>query len=606
MIGRQWGGLWEWAWLVPACVCLMVILRYGLTVLYWDELSIAGFLVTARDRGYPTWAELIAQHNESRKFFPRLLFLANTYLGDANPKRIMVINWGLLVVTVLMLRAVARRTLGGESKKIPGLAAVVTIVAGCGLLTLAQWQNLLWGIQVVVTVPIFALAFSLWCSGWNRPLWLRGLLCGLAATVATFSYANGMVVWPLAGMALALAPRSSVRARVAIVGAMVAAALAAIVYYRHGYVHPGSHPKVDIVLKEPTLAVKFVMAFLANGIRATTDIDTNIWIGWAGAIAAFLAAGALAVRAIRQKDPSDLLAAWPWLLLMAYSLISAGTTAVGRLGFGVAYALSERYVSFGIAFWVGLVPVVALALDLERDQAGNLATENTASRHGCRQAAALFGLGALAMMYLMSLPLAMRESSQYANSRATALAASTWIDVAPNLPQVMETLFPLPAEAQQRIHDLAARKILPFHLASSKNVDDYAKVQFPAENSSKSSRIPSYGAVDDIHREGATLHVSGWAVAPGDVARAADAVILAMVRPDGSQEIVAMTGTTHYVREDISKARRRFSGECGFYLAAIEGKSLKSPLPPGTEVQIWAYNRQNHAMRPIGLPTRLQ
>lgn len=70
---------------IPLFICVIsspillgfLITRFGVNVPFWDEWFTPGDLFNKiHSSGHISFPDLIAQHNESRKVFPKLLFLA--------------------------------------------------------------------------------------------------------------------------------------------------------------------------------------------------------------------------------------------------------------------------------------------------------------------------------------------------------------------------------------------------------------------------------------------------------------------------------------------------------------------------------------------------
>jgi hypothetical protein len=62
------------------------------------------------------------------------------------------------------------------------------------------------------------------------------------------------------------------------------------------------------------------------------------------------------------RSPARRAALLPWLTLAAFSIASAGLTAVGRLGAGPHTALLSRYATFATPLWLAVGPIMAIAL----------------------------------------------------------------------------------------------------------------------------------------------------------------------------------------------------------------------------------------------------
>ena len=101
----------------------------------WDEL------VTGRDI---TWSWLVAQHNEHRIFFPRLIFIADSIFAHEtnliNHAANIAIQLAMMGLVFHLAREAGLRDLAGRVWA-AGMCLALLLWAG-------QFQNLLWGFQV--------------------------------------------------------------------------------------------------------------------------------------------------------------------------------------------------------------------------------------------------------------------------------------------------------------------------------------------------------------------------------------------------------------------------------------------------------------------------
>jgi hypothetical protein len=68
---------------IPPLLVIIVILRFGIDLPYWDDWAFVPLLEYVQQGRLPL-SELLAQHNEHRMVFPRLLKLALTHFSDWN------------------------------------------------------------------------------------------------------------------------------------------------------------------------------------------------------------------------------------------------------------------------------------------------------------------------------------------------------------------------------------------------------------------------------------------------------------------------------------------------------------------------------------------
>jgi len=317
---------------------LWIIVRFGVNVPIQDQIDIGAFLVRNHDRLFPAFSELFAQHNESRKIIPRLIIFYLARLTNWNVKYEMVTQVAIACGTVAAIWFLARRSLGDRALPATALSALL-------ILSPVQWWNWLFGIQIVVFLPMLMLTVALAVAGSQLRLLSRTVLAALCCLIATYSYANGMLLWIL--VAVALFGRREDR-RPAMFVAWVVAGAVTIGTYFIGYQRPPVSPTLISPLNHPLSAAAFVLAFLGHSLTWTGVLAVSVIIGAAGA-------GLFALFAFRARW-----AGLPWILIGSYAFLSAGAAAMGRLGFGMWAALEPRYTTFAAGFWVALVMLSAM------------------------------------------------------------------------------------------------------------------------------------------------------------------------------------------------------------------------------------------------------
>lgn len=310
-----------------------MIARFGVNVPVEDQIDIGAFLVRNHQRLIPSLADLFAQHNESRKIVPRLILFYLARLTGWNVKYEMAMQVVIAFGTVVAIGFIARRRLG--ERALPAVALCAWL-----LLSPVQWWNWLFGIQIVVFIPMLMLAIALAVTGSGQLLTARTILGGLCCLIATYSYANGMLLWLLVAIALFARREDRTPSMIALWAAGTVASTGA---YFIGYHHPDISPPMISPIAHPLQTAAFVLAFLGHSLAWNDTLAVSVIIGGIGA-ALF---AWLAVRGLRSG--------LPWILIGSYALIAAAAAAMGRLGFGMGAAIEPRYTTFAAGFWVALV-----------------------------------------------------------------------------------------------------------------------------------------------------------------------------------------------------------------------------------------------------------
>lgn len=331
-----------------ACTTVRMVLRCWMPVPIEDQWQ---QLVSGRDI---SWNWLTSQHNEHRILLPRFVFMVDRWLF--RERNIFDLAVNLVIQSVACILLIRTRAKNAR----PDLAGTAL---GCGfvlsmLFWSVQWENFTWGFQVQffgVTLGA-AIVFLLVAFGRRTPLGLFAIL--VAMTCTTFTLASGFaaafIAVPLA--VLVGRPRRDASA----IGIMAVALLG---LYLHGYHHIVRDPEA---VTFATWAKRFGVHVLVDlggpigaGLHALVGWNAVAAAGWAGAwgLVAFAAVAAAALR--RDRSPASM----TLLALGCFVLTAVGITAVGRAVFGPEQAMSSRYASPVLVFWVALAVLVEFAAE---------------------------------------------------------------------------------------------------------------------------------------------------------------------------------------------------------------------------------------------------
>lgn len=292
------------------------------------------------DRGEWRLPDLWKQHNEHRWPVPRLLFIADLAAFQFRSVLPLPASVLTLFAHALLLVSLARRAVPTGP---PWSAAAVAVVFLL-LFSASQIANLELPLGFAFLFASFAASCA--CAAFARAVraanpdgrWLAAAL--LAATLASFSNANGLVIWPVLAL---LALWLLVPAR----GWGMLGAVAAVVLgsYLWGYRRPPGLPEPLYALLQPLELVRFVCLFLGSPFRAAGES----FAGLAGALAlAGFAALAWRTRGSRSGSAAALLG----IVLFAFG--SAGMVALGRVGTERGMPLDSRYASVALVAWAVL------------------------------------------------------------------------------------------------------------------------------------------------------------------------------------------------------------------------------------------------------------
>jgi len=324
---------------------ILGVIRYGVNVPFWDQWELVP-LFEKYHQGTLTLLDLAALHNEHRVLFPRMIDLSLAVLTRWNIRAELLVSLGIMLAAGALLLLLIKREFGRES----WVAAAVTFAVSGLFYSTIQWENWLWGWEVGWFLLVTMLITAVWAltnSAWSHSRSLA--VAAMAAFVATYSLANGMLLWFVLLPALFL-----LRYSLALKALWGLIAVVSIGLYYLGYqVPPGAYPKT-LALHHPLAFLQYALAYIGRPLGAG---PFNSAIAGAGLIFVFVTSVGYLCWRRRTLVPLT-----PWLTLALFSLISGGVTAFSRLGFGVEQALSSRYATVSTLFVISTLVVGTLAV----------------------------------------------------------------------------------------------------------------------------------------------------------------------------------------------------------------------------------------------------
>ncbi len=318
----------------------------------WDEWALFDHLTT--HQGWSLgW--LWAQHNEHRFLFSKLFFLIDVYAFHGRQAFLLACIFAVQLVQLALL-SYSLRVLGD----LRGAAwrTGTGLIAYC-VFCPTQQENFVWGFELNFVLPAAMATCSLLALLLHsrRPGAWRLVVCIGAATVATWSLSNGMLLWPLL-LVLALWLR---RRRTAV--AVLLAAAANIACFMYHYQLPSAPSGRLGAWEFPGETLKYFLVYFGSTWLRHPSGWAAVGIGATGVCAAALAIGYV----VRQRR-SALLLPLELAGLMGFCIATAAITASGRLHLGVAQAAASRYQTFALLFWcsLGLSALFYLARNSKR------------------------------------------------------------------------------------------------------------------------------------------------------------------------------------------------------------------------------------------------
>jgi hypothetical protein len=307
-----------------------------------------------------TFHDLWAQHNEHRIIFPQLIMLLLARLTHWNIHYELAVNitfaLGIFAVFAYQVKITGRRR---GVARLPGAIPAISLI----VFSISQFENWLWGWQLQMFLNLLAVAGGIVLLANDPFRWWKFAAAALLGIVATYSFANGALFWPIGLLLLLIVKTGAGKRRAATAGWILIGALTLGTYFHH-YQKPEYHPSLNLIFKTPVEYAVFVFKYLGtiytqilggNVRDVSADSDLAFVFGLAGTVATGWAGWTLLRRKI--ADPGTL---FPYFGLILYSVGSALVTGVGRLGFGTNQALASRYSTMATPLWVSLIVFLIL------------------------------------------------------------------------------------------------------------------------------------------------------------------------------------------------------------------------------------------------------
>jgi hypothetical protein len=388
--------------LVPLAFLIWVVAQYAVPVPYWDQWEFVPLLEKTY-HGQLTFHDLWAQHNEHRILFPKIIMLALARLTGWNIRCELAVN----IILALAIFAVFVHQVKITGRKL-GIAGLHWAIPAISLIvfSVSQYQNWLWGWQLQMLLNLLAVVGGILLLANETFSWRRFAAAALLGMVATYSFANGTLFWPI-GLVILPVVTAGKRERQPAMIAWLSVSVLVLWSYLHHYQKPEEHPALNLVFKMPVEYASYVLKYIGGigaqyvGGSTPTDCDFALIFGLA-AILALGWAGGMLVR----KKIADFKTLLPYFGMSLYSIGSALMTGVGRVGFGSNQAIYSRYCTMVVPLWVSLV-VFLILLRTGGDRATNAdpAQKKRPGRPaplGCRQIAGWLLLTAITTLVLGS------------------------------------------------------------------------------------------------------------------------------------------------------------------------------------------------------------
>ncbi|HOV33039.1 MAG TPA: hypothetical protein PLX23_06725 [Candidatus Hydrogenedens sp.] len=379
--------------ILPVITLIVLIYKFGYRFPYWDEILYLP-LFDKLNQGTLSIYDLFAFQNDHRPFFPRAITLTLAKLTSWNELVILYFSVAIVVLTFLIFAYIiiskekedklyeAIETESNKKINYNYLTYLSICFVSLFLFSWSQMENWVWGLQLMVFITNFLFALILFILTIFELNLLTLLFCIIFATLASFSFANGLLIWfttlPLLGYKISKTQRK----QILLLLIWILCAVAVFIFYFTNY-HP---PKITVANTNTGIMHKvgYFLLYIGNPLSGFTftppwhgnklpDINILSYVfGFLGlSLWALLLYKSKEVNLIKKKVckfekgiqvllqvesvKPNIEEYFFWLSLSLFALFSGILVSFGRSGLGLGQALSSRYITISALFWCSLI-----------------------------------------------------------------------------------------------------------------------------------------------------------------------------------------------------------------------------------------------------------
>ena len=565
--------------IAPALLIAILIFKNSVNVPFWDDWVVGVFLSKAFSE-LPSLELFIFQHNESRYAFPRLIFMALTYMNNGiwDLRSQMWASFGLACLIAINIFYLIKLTVKGNFLKLILLTAI------CNSLIFAtiQYGNWLWGIQLIVFMPIACITTALLIiySGINRIVKL--FICLILCTISTYSYANGMLSWIILFPVFVLSKswawkwKGLLEEKWFYLG-WLATFIVNIAVYFNNYYKPQETPSLIYAITHLDQTIKYFFSFLGGSLgwgtikyvnwQNSSLVTHNFIIGLC-LIILFL--GSCLYFFKHHQDQSIIYRMIGWLTIGSYAVISGLITSVGRVGFGLESSIALRYTTFSLYLPLALINLIVIIYD-------DAKTRNYLAEKSKRIAQAGISILLVSFLYLhiITSAFAMPHYYEWKLDRLQARACLVFINVLTNEKCLTEKVAGNVSHLKKFVQMLDDTNLLDAYLINSN------KVQNIQRRRNVSVDGFNYGSFDTVTQEKGLYVAGGWARLPRRK-QPADAVLLTYEKGK-DEDIIFAISDTRVKRSDVVKVTKNQA----YFMSGWRKTFPATKLPKGGWIAEW-------------------
>ena len=491
------------------------IINQSVNILWADEWDTPGNLLikeinNPKDLGIN---DFFSQHNESRKFFPKLIYYAAFNMGIFDTRIGVLIRLILSATTIYLLYNLSKSKCSLHNSYILLFSCLLVFIP-------TQAYNQIFGLQFITAVPSFCIILNIFLNKYLNNKFLIIFFTAILCIVSTFSYSNGIIIWVICNpFILHFLKITRFKKWHLLVFNLLF--LVSVILYFVDYKHPAQHPGFQEGLSEPIRALKYFTLWFFSpfliGLSHPVFVSlvlTTIYFGF------FFFILSKTIRVFLQSKKlcwSTLCA----LFLIIYSSASCTIASLGRSGFGYMAALGPQYPSFALWAHLGI-----LVLTFSRSINLNQQTKNMV-------------ICFYSILYLFSLEIGFSSFQNWSQKMKQAKLTVENLDICPNNSLINE-FHPSSSSVKSKIESFASVGIINFQ-----------NNQWIKSLQKKDALFPGESGWVTISQSQNSINFNGWASIPVSK-KPADYVLIGVHYKD---QFVPLTFVLpHLKRTDVQNA----------------------------------------------------
>jgi hypothetical protein len=329
--------------LLPPLLGGLFIHFFGVNIVKYDEFHLIPILSCDH---LPSLTNLLAQHNEHRILFPKVLYF---FIAKATNFNTVAVMYASFIIVCFVYALFTYHIQNTYAKR---LAFFASLIAGILLFHPMQSENILWGFQLsfyltfafsMLSIYFFTNFITVLNAQKNilkrSHLGLSILFCMLAS----FSSIQGLLCWPTVGCMWIVFERKKTFTTFYFYLWGAFATLTWMGYF-YGYAKPPQHPSMLEIFNHPFNFTQYMVAWFGSPFRYKRFVHLQ------GALILFVGFF-VCLHAVNHRSAKTL---FP-LGLIIFSFFTGMSISIGRSGFNWEQALSSRYTTFSLAFFLGIL-----------------------------------------------------------------------------------------------------------------------------------------------------------------------------------------------------------------------------------------------------------